>query len=100
MNVRCFRLTLERPLEHLLRRHVFATIELDDAPIVKRISIAWQNALGPQTRFRNRKIRARASCDFRYLRILVYQNSKLIPRFSKTAASKLPVRTFERQQSR
>jgi hypothetical protein len=99
VNVRRFRLTLECSFKHLLRRNVLAAIELDDATIVKRVSIAWENAFGPQARLRNREIRSRASCDFRYLRILVYQNSKLIPRFRKTASCKLAMRTLEGDES-
>src|SRR5690242_15738553 len=98
MNVRRFGLALECPFKHLLCGNVLTAIELDDATIVKRVSIARENAFSPQSRLRNRQIRARASCDFRDLRILVYQNSKLIPRFSKTASNKLPVRTLERDQ--
>jgi hypothetical protein len=95
MNVRRFGLTLERSFKHFLRRDILAVIQLDDAPVVKRVSIAWEDTLGPQARFRDREIRSRASCDFRYLRILVYQNSKLISRFRKSASSKLSVRTLE-----
>ena len=98
MNVRRFRLTLECSFKHLLRRNVFAAIELDDATVIKRISIAWENALSPQARLRNCEIRSRASRDFRYLRILVYQNSKLIPRLSKTSSCKLAMRTLERDE--
>jgi hypothetical protein len=99
VNVRRFGFTLERSFKHLLRRNILAAIELDDATVVKRVSIAWKNALRPQARFRNREIRSRASRDFRYLRILVYENSKLVPRFSKTAPGKLLMCAFERNES-
>ena len=48
----------------------------------------------------DREIRASTSCDLCNLRILVYQNSKLIARFSKSASRKLLVRTFKRYQGR
>ena len=40
VNVRCFRFTLECSFEHLLRGHILAAIQFDDAAIVKRVSIA------------------------------------------------------------
>src|SRR6478752_4504174 len=92
-------LPLERSLEHLLRRDILTAIELDNAPIVQRVGIAWKNALGPQARLRNREIRSRASCDFRNLRVLIYQNSKLIPRLCKPSSGKLFVRTLKRNES-
>ena len=99
MNMSRFGLTLERSFEHLLRRDILAPVELDYTTIVKRIGIAWENALSSQARFRNREICPRASCDFRYLRILVYENPKLVSRLSKPAAYKLLVRTLERDKS-
>ena len=98
MNVRRFGFTFERSFKHLLRRDILAAIEFDNAAIVKRVSIAWKNAFSSQARLRNREIRASASCDFCHLRILVDQNSKLIPRLSKPASRKLLVRTFESDQ--
>ena len=98
MNMRRFGLTLERSFEHLLRRDILAPVKLDDAAIVERVGVARENALSSQARLRNREVCSRASCDFRYLRILVYENSKLIPRFSKTAPGKLFVRAFERDK--
>src|SRR5215213_361445 len=92
-------LALERSFKHLLRRDVLAAIELDDAAIVKRVGITRENTLGSQARLRNREIRPRSRCDFRNLRILVYEDSKLIPRLSKPSSSKLLVRAFERNQS-
>ena len=98
MNVRRFRLTLERSFKHLLRGNILAAIEFDDATVVKRVSIAWENTFGPQARLRNREICPRASCDFGYLGILVNEDSKLVPRLSKTTSSKLFVRAFERDE--
>ena len=100
MNVCRLRLTFECSFEHLLRRDILAAVEFDNAAVVKRVSITWKNAFGSQARLRNREIRASASCDFCHLRILVYQNSKLITRFSKPASHKLLVRTFKRYQGR
>src|SRR5215217_263914 len=99
MNMCCFRLTLEGSFEHLLRRNILASIELDNAAIVKRVGIAWQNALRTQPRLRNREIRPRARCDFRYLRVFIHENSKLVQRLNKTTSRKLLVRTLERDQS-
>src|SRR5215204_2514607 len=92
-------LTLERSFEHLLRRDVLAAIELDDAAIVERVGITRENALGSQARLRNREIRPSSRRDFCNLRILVYENSKLISRLSKPSSSKLLVCAFERNQS-
>ena len=100
MNVSRFRFTLESSFEHLLRRDIFTPVELNDPAIVKRVGITWKNAFGPQTRFRNRQPRASTSCDFRHLRILVYQNSKLIACLGKPASDKLLVRAFKRYQGR
>src|SRR5215217_2322191 len=97
--MRGFRLTLERSFEHLLRRDILTSIELDDAAIVKRVGVAWENALSSQSRLRNREIRPRASCDFGYLRVFVYENSKLVPRLSEPTACKLLMCAFECNQS-
>src|SRR6185312_16016837 len=97
--MRRFRLTLERSFEHLLRRYILTSIELDDAAIVKRIGITWENALSSQARLRNREIRPRTGCDFCYLRVFVYENSELVPRFSKSTSCKLLVRPLKRDQS-
>src|SRR5215217_4110045 len=97
--MRGFRLTLERSFEHLLRRDILTSIELDDAAIVKRVGVAWENALSSQSRLRNREIRPRASCDFGHLRVFVYENSKLVPRLSEPASCKLLVRPLKSDQS-
>src|ERR1044072_6138289 len=97
--MRRFRLTLERSFEHLLRRYILTAIELDDAAIVKRVGITWENAFSSQARLRNREIRPRACCDFCYLRVFVYENSELVPRLSKTATCKFFVRPLKREQS-
>src|SRR5215213_398327 len=97
--MRRFRLALERSFKHLLRRYILSAVELDDATIVERVGVARQNALRSQARFSNREIRSRASCNFCYLRVLVYENPKLVPRLSKTAASKLLMRTLECDES-
>ena len=100
MNVRRFRLTLERALKHLLGRYILTAVEFDNAAIVKRVSITRQNAFSSQTRFGNCEIRASTSSHLRHLRILVHQNAKLIPRFGKTSARKLFVRAFEGDERR
>src|SRR6185369_8688550 len=97
--MRGFGLTLECSLEHLLRRHILAAVELDYAAIVKRVSIARQNTLSPQARLRNREIRPRACRDFRDLRVLLYKYSKLVTRLSKSSACKFLMRAFERHES-
>src|SRR5262245_46975862 len=96
--MRCFGLTLECSFEHLLRRNIPTSIELDDAAIVKRVGITWENALSSQARLRNREIRSRACSDFCYLRVFVYENPKLVPRLSKPTACKLLMCAFERNQ--
>lgn len=98
MNVRRFRLTLECSFKHLLRRYILTAIELNDAAIVKRVGITWENALSSQARLRNREIRARSRCNFCYLRVFIYENPKLVPRLSKPAANKLLMCAFERNQ--
>ena len=100
VNVRRFRLTLQSSFKHLLRCYILAAVEFDHATIVKRVGIARQNALRSQTRLRNREIRPSASCDFRNLRVLVYENSKLIARLSKPSSDKLLVRTFKSDKCR
>ena len=95
MNVCGFGLTLEGPFEHLLGRNILAAVELDDASIVKRVGIARKNAFRSQARLCNREIRSRTRRDFCYLRVFLYENSKLIPRLSKPASGKLLVRPFE-----
>jgi len=98
MNVRRFRFSLQRSFEHLLRRDILASIEFDHAAVIERIGIAWKNAFSAQARLRDREISARASCDFRYLRVFVQENSKLIPRFGKPASDKFLVSAFKSQQ--
>src|ERR1044072_978277 len=98
MNVCCFRFALQSSFEHLLRRDILASIKFHHTAVIKRIGIAWKNAVSAQARLRDREIRARASCDFRYLRVLVQENSKLIPRFSKPASYKFLVSTLKSKQ--
>ena len=56
VNVCCFRFTFEGAFKHLLGGDIFAPVEFDNASIVKRISVAWENAFSPQARFRDREI--------------------------------------------
>ena|SRR6185503_11743699 len=100
MNVRRFRFTLECTLKHLLRRHILASVELNHTAVVKRVGITWQNTLGSQTRFSNREIGASTRRDFRDLRVLVYQDSKLITGFSEPASNEFLVRAFKCDKSR
>ena len=100
MNMRGFGLTFQSSFEHLLRGYILAAVELDNAAIVKRISITWQNTFGPEAGFRDREIRPRAGCDFRYLGVFVDEYAKLVSRLSKPTSNKLLVRTLERDKSR
>jgi hypothetical protein len=40
VNMRRFRLPLERSFKHFLRRYIFTSIELDDSAVIKRVGIA------------------------------------------------------------
>lgn len=62
VNMCCFGFTFEGAFKHLLGGDVFAAVEFDNAPIVKRISVAWENAFGSQARFRDREVSASACC--------------------------------------
>src|SRR5688572_16590832 len=98
VNVCGFRFAFECSLKHLLSSDIFTAIQFDDAAVVKRIGVAGQHAFRAQSRLRNREIGARTGGDFRDLRILIDENSKLIPRFGKTSTYKLFVSTFESAQ--
>lgn len=100
MDVRGFRFALERTFKHLLGRHILTSIEFNNAAIVKRISIARQDAFCPQARFRDRKVRAPARRDLRHLRVLVHKTTKLITSLCETSASEFLVRPLECEQRR
>ncbi len=65
--VGCFGFALECSFKHLLRRDVLATVQFDDAAVIKRIGVAGKHAFGTQARFRDREIRAGAGGHFRNL---------------------------------
>src|SRR5216684_6737844 len=76
MNVRGFRLPLERALEKFLRRNVLAAIQFNDATIVKRVGVTRRRHLSSQSRVRYREVGAGASRDFGNRGELFYQRAE------------------------
>src|SRR5689334_14346785 len=95
MDVRRFRFALECTFKHLLRRDILAAIELDHPAVIKRVGVPRQHAFRAQARFSDGEIGAGARRDFRNLRILVYEDTKLIASFREPAPHKLLVSSLE-----
>lgn len=95
MNVGCFGVAFERTLEQLLRGHVFAAIEFDDATVVEGFGVARQGALRTEAGLGDGEIGARPRRDLGDSAVLVDERAKQHPRFRETSARKLFMSTLE-----
>src|SRR5438034_190909 len=72
------RFAFQGTLKHFLGRHVFASIQLNHATIIERVSVSRQHALRVQARVSNCKIRSGSGGDLRDLSVPLEQELLLL----------------------
>lgn len=93
--MRCFGFAFEGALEEFLRGDEFATIEFDNAAIIKRIRIARQRRFAAQSCFGDGKISARARRYFGDADVFFDKRAEKSSRLCETPARKFFVSTLK-----